>query len=847
VRVGVANLQIRALLEGVRLDDISAVTISGAVGQMVKAHVVVPAVDEITRLLPRTFIQLSYSYDGNLFNHLFSGELTAMTLQERHSSTSAVLVFEDTTTYWDAAKQYFARDDELMPSEISRVTAFMGTDKSEYMPIIESAGWSIVSAFRKEPASMPGTRGLLGGVIHVLERIGGVYKGPRKFGGLNAFFNQAELRLKLTQRVWASQKDDTSVRMFKHHSFRKWVRRVVQSQSGTASFRSIIGGALGLIYHVHIPIIAPYLSRGGRVVHIPGVPPSTNRSTKLPDEVRQFVQRRFNAVKAIYAVIDKIPYDLVEKDMTEDLGRKVTRGREAYLAYKRGLNSDVNINKVNAMINLLTETGDTGTANEIFGSSAELKVGNLSSGATSYEIQARESGGRAFKIWKAVFDEEIESPDKRKYLYTLSVQAYKEMEQSLTKAANVYAFLLGKKRGGGGRAPRDVKTVDRLVETIFMPDVFFTAPPTCNVIFPDQRSAQTAPRSFMSETTRLRITTKESWGAIDDFIAADPLGMSKKIAVAPNMEDVHGVKALSDVKRGARVILPHEVYTGIIPAFQKMPYLNVFVSNTDDEAGYLQRTAEYLYAKMRMSARQISVVCSTFMPQLVCGMPALIVGTEGTTRHKIGNIQSISHRIDVAGQQASTAVNISEARFHDEEYDGVEVKKEKVSKSPSRKSGLPGDIQSTSSDLIRKLSETIKFLSKGAPNLMQNMATVEQRTSSLKATLALALKSAKEFGRRLAALTGDENKRERETASPMEEQYREGVSRISDGYAELDRAVRTIEARTLREARSSPEHLETLERCVSKVIGFLQKGVRILENITGGKGSSVRRISSCGR
>ena len=845
--IGTANIKLRGRIEGIEFEDISSVSIRSGVGQPAVATVVVPAVDEASNLLPRTLVEISYSLDGNSFYHLFAGELQSIQYTEQASSTQVVLQLVDMTTYWDAAKHYYARDDELLPSEITRVAAFMGTDKSEYMPIIESAGWSVVKAFRKEPASMPGLRGLMGGIIHVLERIGGVYKGPRKFGGLNTFFNQAELRLRLTQRIWASSKDDTSVRMFKHYSFNRWVRRTVQSNSGMASFRDIITGVLGLIYHNYVPIIAPRFIAGGKVIHIPGVPPSPKRSAKVPEAVKAFVRRRIAALESIIGILDDIrDYAAQKEGITDDFVRKSTRAQRAFVVYERELRKDAKGAVIDPLIKQLDETNNLHVASNIFGSTTSYtRNGPPDAGAMPAEMGAASTGGFAFRKYTPTQGSGVSESG-----YVLNYPLFYKMMSALFKALSRYRSVLNEKGGSSGRAPRDVKVVDRLVETVFLPDIFFTAPPLCNVIFPDQRASQTMARSYLKEITRLRLTTKESWGMVmDELLAADPLMMSKKMAVAPNLTDVHGEKTLSDAKRGARIILPHEIFTGIIPDFKKLPYLNVFVGKDDDETAYMQRSAEYLFIKGRMAGRNISIVALTFLPQIVAGMPGLVVGTDSEKKHKLGMITGVMHNI-AAGGAASTAISMTDARFHDETYDGPAIKKEVVDPNPNYGTGFEGEIKRAANDLLGDTKGILTYYSKKSDIIKQapefnGLAAYSGFVANVSNKTGVLFNM---FSKRLAALVGEQHKDERTVVSVLVSNFGDVASNYLTIRSESGRIVNSLKLEfkglqkvNLDDASRQARSEFAISRQMEALIGKLSATHRLLTNIVGKKGKRVKR------
>jgi hypothetical protein len=56
----------------------------------------------------------------------------------------------------------------------------------------------------------PKLKGLLGGLVHLLEAIGGSYYYDKKFAGQNIFFSLAELRLHITQMITAYENDPTA-------------------------------------------------------------------------------------------------------------------------------------------------------------------------------------------------------------------------------------------------------------------------------------------------------------------------------------------------------------------------------------------------------------------------------------------------------------------------------------------------------------------------------------------------------------------------------------------------------------------------------------------------------------
>jgi hypothetical protein len=77
-------------------------------------------------------------------------------------------------------------------------------------------------------------------------------------------------------------------------------------------------------------------------------------------------------------------------------------------------------------------------------------------------------------------------------------------------------------------------------------------------------------------------------------------------------------------------ILDHELFTGILPVFEKMGELNIFaarsgaVNGKQPKIGLAQRSANFLYFKYRFAARQLQIA-GKFNPFLASGFPALVI------------------------------------------------------------------------------------------------------------------------------------------------------------------------------------------------------------------------------
>jgi hypothetical protein len=227
------------------------------------------------------------------------------------------------------------------------------------------------------------------------------------------------------------------------------------------------------------------------------------------------------------------------------------------------------------------------------------------------------------------------------------------------------------------------KVRERLNSFLFRPDIWFAAPPRCNVIYPDQVTSFDMQRSMLRETTRLQINV-----ALDQTIDASNSAQLDRLSFAPK---IPGKEQLAQRGLGAadRVIIHnHEVYSGVIPKFERVSDMlyyrlktpGIAESRTGLQAEsrfqvFADRLAHFHLLSNRYLARTASV-SSTFNLNLVCGFPAVIIdaplsefelaevdrGRRSDRAHWLGMISSVSHSITQGGAQ--TSVSLTHVRSH---------------------------------------------------------------------------------------------------------------------------------------------------------------------------------------
>jgi len=214
--------------------------------------------------------------------------------------------------------------------------------------------------------------------------------------------------------------------------------------------------------------------------------------------------------------------------------------------------------------------------------------------------------------------------------------------------------------------PRDTLAGSSLNYTVIKPDTWFLAPPLCNVVFPHQYSTLSYQRSHLQEPTRLFLRTSL-------FFTGANKHLTERF-YAPDFEEFNQqlYRTGGYLKRMSSVLLEHEKFVGLNPAMVWQNDLGAYVQSGPRHE-YLSRLTDYLYWKYRFATRVVNV-SGPFNPELVPGYPALVmdrVGPPGSsTRHFMGNIQTLVHSVDQTG--GWTHFTMVAARPHDEtaDFDG---------------------------------------------------------------------------------------------------------------------------------------------------------------------------------
>ena len=702
------SLRMRLFLEGVEVPCISA-NIDSSPNSPATATLQVPPMVEGTRLLPRTLVHLFFLDFAEASAHyvtdtganaekpgeenpslldksleaaekeaagnpaaekgafgdfesdkrnahyklMFVGEVVGFQWNKRPMNRSLTLQCMDLSNYWDYAYQF--NNTEMFGPGMKAV--FSGGATNLFTDFLSTKGSILTSIVVSGKCNrFPNLKGLAAGIVRLVEAIGGVYypkpgSGGKRVSGQNLFFSIAELRLHLTQMITAYEDDPTSSRIISRQGYSGMFDRALGGSGEQTSIRMAMNAITKIIFHEVAPQPCPYYipgtegeASGTKRVKVKGHPSWDFISTVASAGVRTL-----NEVNAAIAIAPG------EEETTDD-------------SFFSGVSYDFrNPGSVPARLHQLRK--------DLIAIVPEIWKKKVPNPARSIFSQAAYAVG-------------VASVRSRHLKAGASVQRKRRVTDfidtaltQLKRAENLTVL---------DQASKNISPA-RLVQQILRPDVWFASPPRCNVIFPDRYSDVTYARNFLQEPTRLLLKTNDEFFGEDVFFDS--------YYFAPQAGSVKKDHArLTDITRGD--VLDHELFTGILPVFEKMGEFNVFAARSTEQSGriqkvsFAQRSANFLYFKHRFNARQASV-SGPFNPYVAAGFPGLVIdrwineaalanaalddktseackqwGIEprllaGT--NFLGNFTNVSHRVtQQPGLSGTTSINLSYPRQPDE-------------------------------------------------------------------------------------------------------------------------------------------------------------------------------------
>lgn len=668
------KLKLRLFLEGIEVPVIGA-AIQANINSPATASIQVVPTDRVLELKPRTMVHLFY-WDFNkdlpdaadtvvadvvdpntqLKNYrvCFSGEVVGLVFMKTPVGRQSILQCADFSTYWDTTYQIFISysPDGNFLQDTSSVWA---GGNSMFDNISSSHSGVLNSYLNSRPASegLKDVKGLMGGIIALLEAMGGV---PNHTSGVNDFFTIAELKNHLLQQITAEQNDDTAQRLFDSKSFSEWLNRGVTSMGELVSFRDMLKLLFHWVYYEVVPITSPMFVRAVPPTTTETVSTNKSNSANLALSASQrsairdwlLITNRYDGTIGVDGSIrNQISADEVSaiRDLTTQIRRMLGGPQGASqaplsIARSDGSRQDIVFNDpqvlpeaqiptqarkllelIETQRSVITPISGKFTVEQITSASKTKGKGEINT-----DVQTLITNQRTWKTFT------------KNLLDCLTVKSPTQTPTASRKQVKTRPVL------------------DRLQTQIFRPDCFFVPPPRCNVLFPDQYTQFQFQRNFLQEITRLRLAIGL------EFISGPGAELLTPIFFAPPLSQIAEL-AKKQGNGGIRTLLPWEKFTGILPKFESISEVNYIANRRQRQiqqnvkgksAEYSQRAASFNFLKYRFAPRSLSV-SAKFLPQFVVGFPGLVIN-----QPFIINPAVITSALTQAGVAGAPAASISD-------------------------------------------------------------------------------------------------------------------------------------------------------------------------------------------
>jgi hypothetical protein len=642
------QLRLRLFLEGIEVPVIGA-SIQSSVNSPASASIQVIPTDRILEIKPRTMVHLFHwdtnqdladppgSMEGDTsdptrqlrgYKLSFTGEVVGLVMMKVPNGRQAVLQCADFSTYWDTTYQIFI---SYSPNGnfLTDSSAMWSGGNAMFDNILSSHSGVMSSYLRRRPKTdgLQDVKGLMGGIISLLEAMGGV---PKHVSGVNDFFTIAELKNHILQQITAEQNDDTAQRLFSGKAFAEWLNRGVTSLGELVSFRDMLKLLFHWIYYEVIPISSPMFVKASPPTTTEKITAGRDAGSSLALSAAQrsairdwlVITTRYDGSKGLQPTLrNQLATNelLVAKDLAKEI-RQFLGGpqgsQQAPLSIQQSDGSTQTIQfdepPTLPVANIPTRIKKLLDFIDVQSSAVRPPSPQFSSDQILAASLLNNGGGGRGALNEALQD--LLANQRTWSTFTENLQDCLEVRSS--RAATGPKRKLTKSRA----------ILDRLQSQIFRPDCFFVAPPRCNVLFPDQYVQFQYQRNFLQEITRLRLTTGMQ------FISGPGAGLLSDHHYAPAISQIREI-AKKQGNAGIRTLLPWEKFTGILPKFEHISEVNYIANKRQKEtnknvrgqgASYAQRTANFNFLKYRFAPRTLTV-SAKHSPQFVMGFPGLLI------------------------------------------------------------------------------------------------------------------------------------------------------------------------------------------------------------------------------
>ena len=581
-------LHLRLFLEGQEVPVVSAQVQFGLWAPATAAIQIVP-IDEGLEFKARTMVHLFYleepkssikagevrrenitlglngAMGDSAYKLFFAGEIAGFSFVKTPMSRAIVLQCMDFSSYWDSV-QATMMDYGPQGNAMVNKAAVYGSDSSVFanVPSMNQAeklrSWILGHAKTK---GLDTVGGLAGGILNMVETMGGIRGSVL---GVNDFFTIAELRCHILSQIVAEEGDDTSKRLLDVSVFFDFIHNNFQNQPGQVTLRDMMKMLCAYIYYSFVPNpVAKFEAGDGK-----------KKITYGPKDIALSSHRNFGACMAVITEATRV-FPMTSRGTTDStaavaLGSDIAKTLVPKL---KQMQKEVSIDQ--SLVIKAEQLGQEVT-----------RFNGLSEQPASSVAEAR---GRVAAMSNTLWDQ-------------FSAASKTPVRQP-----------------GGSYT---IDSASRLKAHVFRPDCFMAAPPTCNVIFPEQYSQISYDRAFLTEVTRVEVSVFNHVVGQDALTAAH--------FVEPHMLDMSKA-VVAQMSHKWRVLMDHERHTGIIAREEWLPDSFSSLRQPKGETAaklkqastsWTQKTGLHHFFKYRIGPRTMNVA-GRFMPQVVCGFPALII------------------------------------------------------------------------------------------------------------------------------------------------------------------------------------------------------------------------------
>ena len=550
--------------------------------------------------------------ENGKYRLLFGGEISGISYQKTPTGRAVVLQCLDWSSYWDTTYQYQVSGYSLGNGGIK--AAFTGSSTSVFNSFLDGSGDIVVKLMSTPPRSFPELRGtLLGALVHILEAIGGVYFGNRVMRGTNDFFSLAEMRLHITQMVAANPfPNRDEVRLLRARGFGSLFRRSISGLGKMVSIRKLLIALQRYIFHEHVPITSP---RYIPPLSDPNVPQVERVGLREDPDTRPLyrtatvLKRRAEQLK-----------EQQERAVDENVSRRLARQRRGGVATElRRLAQAASRAERRTQVLATRRTRTDSPYAELFDLPQVKQVFSVTANRFTRARSYLHGNGRS------AFFAAPNTQNSTRFINTLD-QIIADMDRVL----NSTHVRRPRRASGAPTKPQ------RLNNQIYRPDVWMVAPPRCNFIFPELYSQFTYSRQFLQEVTRLMLRTHSAFFGSDFLFDGFYMAPSRLLGQRTGRRQGRGrVGAdppdISDAPAWfVRDLMGHELFTGILPTFERMSDLNLHALRGGHtvingvRVGYAQLAANHIFFQYRFRSRQLQF-SGKFNPFIALGFPAVIM------------------------------------------------------------------------------------------------------------------------------------------------------------------------------------------------------------------------------